>query len=249
MSASDHSATFYHPAALIAGQTVAISSEESHHALTVLRLKKGDVVRLFDGQGGSATGVFVYTQKKAALVEIRESYNEALGPLARLTLAVAPPKSSRQAVLVEKCTELGLGRMLPLVTERGVVQPTSALVERWRRKVIEACKQCGRAWVSEIASPAGLHDVLSRLGPEEHVAIAHRGAGAIPLAAWSRDAAGSPTTILIGPEGGWSPGELRQAAAARCPSVLLGEATLRVETAAIAAAAWYCILNAPRSGD
>jgi 16S rRNA (uracil1498-N3)-methyltransferase len=151
-----------------------------------------------------------------------------------ITLAVALPKGERQKWLVEKLTELGVARLVPLVTERGVAEATAAAIARLERGVIEASKQCGRDTLMEIAAPASVAEI-----------VAGKVAGVIGLVA---DPAGRPLDTagwperaevlgLVGPEGGFSPGELAATDAAGWPRVALAAHVLRVETAAVALAA------------
>jgi 16S rRNA (uracil1498-N3)-methyltransferase len=152
-----------------------------------------------------------------------------------LTLAVALPKGERQKWLVEKATELGATRLVPLITERGVAQPVEAALDRLRRTVIEASKQCGRNRLMEIAAPVSACALFSQASTADERLIADP-AGQ-PLAA---TAIGAGTGILaaIGPEGGFAPAELAAAREAGWQPVSLGPRILRIETAAIALAAW-----------
>ena len=157
-----------------------------------------------------------------------------------LTLAVALPRGERQKWLVEKATELGVKRIVPLVTERGVAVASDAAIERLKRQVIEASKQCGRNRLMEIAQPVDAAALFASA----------RGEGARVLA----DPAGQPLgemiqggashrewLIAVGPEGGFTAAELAGAQGAGWQFVSLGPRILRVETAAVALAAWAAL--------
>lgn len=215
-----------------AGRAV-LTGDEARHLARVLRAEVGDEVTLFDGSGRSwAARVTALGRDTVALETGEPRVQPAGGRL--LTVAVALPKGERQKWLVEKLTELGVARLVPLVTERGVAEATAAAVARLERGVIEASKQCGRDTLMEIGEPASVAEV-----------VAGRAADAIGLVADPRgqplDPAGWPTHTevigLVGPEGGFSAAELSVAEAAGWPRAMLGPSVLRIETAAVALAA------------
>ena len=152
-----------------------------------------------------------------------------------LVVGVSLPKGDRQKWLVEKLTELGVTELVPLVTERGVAQPTEAALERLGRSVIEAAKQCGRNRLMRIAKPQALGEwVCGETSGEIRRWIAHPAGQAIV----SLDVSvATATRIAIGPEGGFTDSEIATAIDAGWQSVNLGPRILRVETAAVALAA------------
>jgi 16S rRNA (uracil1498-N3)-methyltransferase len=161
-----------------------------------------------------------------------------------LTLGVALPKGDRQRWLVEKAVELGVTRLAPLRTARGVAQPVDRAVERLRRTVIEASKQCGRNRLMEVLAPQELGDYLA--GPSGEAArwIAHPGAAAPDLSAGDAPRASDaphPVYLAVGPEGGFTPEEVELARAAGWRPVGFGPRTLRIETASVALAAFVAI--------
>jgi len=209
--------------------------DEARHLARVLRAAPGDEVAVFSGTGTQWPARVVRIGRDE--VELETGPGRADPPAAGppLTLAVALPKGERQKWLVEKLTELGVTRLLPLRTERGVAEATPAAVERLRRGVIEACKQCGRNTLMEIAAPATVAEVLAGL------TAGCRGVVADPLgpaldAAALRNGAGA-VLALVGPEGGFTAAELAAAQQAGAGRATLGPHILRVETAAVALAA------------
>ncbi|MCA9117460.1 MAG: 16S rRNA (uracil(1498)-N(3))-methyltransferase, partial [Planctomycetaceae bacterium] len=128
---------------LEAAAEVELEGNEAHHLLHVVRLRPGERVLLFDGKGTDADAVIVATSRRKVelrVEELRRHLPEASG----LTLAVAPPKGERLRWMVEKLTELGVSRWVPLLTERGVVSPGEGRQSKMPQWVIEAARQCGR---------------------------------------------------------------------------------------------------------
>lgn len=223
-----------------------LSGPEAHHLAHVLRAPSGMEVALFDGRGGEYRARVSRVAKQQVTLEILEHLPAERESTLKLALAVSLPKGDRQRWLIEKATELGVDRLIPLVTTRGVAQPTDATLERLRRGVIEACKQCGRNRLLEIAPAQRLADLVATSAEAFAVrAAAHpRGkmnlAAVCDLAANVRDNQDRQTIVVaLGPEGGFTPEEISHLTAARWELVDLGPRILRVETAAIAVAACW----------
>ncbi len=192
-----------------------LSADDSHHLFKVLRLRSGETVVASDGRGRWTRCAVVGGSLVAdGSVELEPA------PLAPLTVAFAPAKGERTEWAVQKLTELGCDRLVPLFTERGVVRWAGAreakALERLRRVVAEAAAQSRRVWLPEVTRVMTLAELVAS-GP---VALAVRGGPAFDP---------STTAIAVGPEGGWAPGEL-----AIAPSTVgLGPSVLRSETAAV----------------
>lgn len=211
----------------------ALAGDEARHLTRVHRARVGDDVRVFDGAGHEWAARVAAIERDRVSLDLVADLPGQPSPTRSLTLAVALPKGERQKWLVEKLTELGVTRLVPLVTERGVAEATAAAIERLTRGVIEACKQCGRNTLMEIGSPATL-DSLASTHPHALRLIAHPDGA--PLA----EAYGSGQTAIvaaIGPEGGFTDEEIAAAAGRGFYRVSLGPLILRIETAAIAIAA------------
>lgn len=230
-------------AAAITGDRATLDGDEARHLAAVMRLAVGDEAIVFDGSGCEfVTRVAAIKKHEVELqvVERRELSRELPVPI---TLAVALPKGDRQKWLVEKATELGVARLVPLVTERGVAQPAEGTLERLRRSVIEASKQCGRNRLMEIREAADASAYFQAAGSSDWRIIADpRGT---PLSAVSYDAAQCAELVglqfAVGPEGGFTDRELAAAREARWQPVSLGPRILRVETAAMALASWAAL--------
>jgi 16S rRNA (uracil1498-N3)-methyltransferase len=227
----------------ITSEQATLDGPEAHHLLNVMRAKVGAKITLFDDSGAEFDAIVEATRRADATVRILERHEIDRELPFDLTLGVALPKGDRQKWLVEKLTELGVTTLVPLITERGVAQPTENAAERLERAVIEAAKQCGRNRLLKTARPLAWSDwiALGWLGSNESEPpgiprrlIAHPGAH--PLAAFDFRSP-RPARISIGPEGGLTDEEIEQAISAGWQQISLGPRILRVETAAIALAA------------
>ena len=228
----------------ISGDRARLVGSEARHLAMVLRARVGESVLLFDGSGAEFDARVVRigrTEVDLAVV----AHHEVDRELPRsLTLAVALPKGDRQRWLVEKSVELGVTRLVPLETARGVAQPGDRALDRLQRAVIEASKQCGRNRLMEISPPQRLNDFLRGVPDETLRLIAHPDGAARPPGYWLGKAAWRPVCIAVGPEGGFNDQEI--AGAGDCPLVSLGPRLLRIETAALALAAAVCLAWNPR---
>jgi 16S rRNA (uracil1498-N3)-methyltransferase len=230
---------FFLAASPRAGRAVLVG-DEARHLARVLRARVGDTVTVFAGGGVEWPARVAAIGRDEVAVEVGPPRHDppAAGP--PLALAVALPKGERQKWLVEKLTELGVARLVPLVTERGVAEATPATAARLARTVIEACKQCGRNTLLEIGPPAEPTAFLQGLPPGALAILADPIGMALDEAVGAAAAAGaSAVAALVGPEGGFTDGEIATATAAGCRRVSLGRHVLRVETAAIALAARF----------
>lgn len=214
-----------------AGGVVILDDEEAHH-LRVRRVGDGAAVRLVDGRGGVATARLALDRDVVAARVMAATVVPA-PPVTELL--VGSGDRDRFLNLIEKATELGATRLVPLVTERSqqVASRFQAVhVEKGVSRAREALKQCGAAWVPAVVSPAALSEAV-------------RGVGAVTTR-FVADAEGAPMPSVregdavcwaVGPEGGFTPAELAALKSAQFRSVSLGRATLRYDTAALAALA------------
>jgi 16S rRNA (uracil1498-N3)-methyltransferase len=217
------------------GQSALLEGDEARHLARVLRAKVGDAVTLFDGRGRAWEAHVANLGRDRVTLDLGAALPATPPPAVPVTLAVALPKGDRQKWMVEKLTELGVARLVPLITTRGVAEATDAARIRLERGVIEACKQCGRDTLMEIGPATPLADLLAAppSGTRTLLADPH---GRPPEAAL----AAGPTAaivVLVGPEGGFTAEEVTAAEAGGCERVTFGRHILRIETAAIAAAA------------
>lgn len=234
---------FFSPHPVTAG-CMMLDGPEAHHLLNVMRASVGDEVTLFDDSGAefrATVQTLRRTDAELRIVERREIDREL--PFA-LVVGVALPKGDRQKWLIEKLTELGVTAIVPLITDRSIAQPAESALDRLRRSVIEAAKQCGRnrlmkietarTWIDWISGDCGLENKKSEITQ----LVAHP--SGLPLSEISFPQS-APTQLAIGPEGGLTDTEVATATAAGWQSVSLGPRILRVETAAVALAAAFAM--------
>ncbi|MEJ0036950.1 MAG: 16S rRNA (uracil(1498)-N(3))-methyltransferase [Gammaproteobacteria bacterium] len=223
--------------ALATGSNCVIGGSAANHVMRVLRLRDGDALTLFDGRGGEYGARIAGFRKDSVQVEVREHRKVERESGLNLTLAQGISRGERMDWVMQKATELGVARIVPLITERSVVKldekQRERKVEHWRAIVIAACEQSGRNRVPEIATPCAFREVLR---PDDR---AGRKLLLSPLGNLNaRDlalAASEPATLLVGPEGGLSEEERDLAVDAGFEQVRMGPRVLRTETAAIAA--------------
>jgi 16S rRNA (uracil1498-N3)-methyltransferase len=221
-------------AAAPVGDRAVLTGDEARHLSRVLRGQPGDEVVVFAGTGVEWPARIVRIARDEVELQLADPSTDPLRSGPRLTLGVALPKGERQKWLVEKLTELGVDRLVPLVTTRGVAEATEAARSRLERGVIEACKQCGRNQLLEIAAPQTIAALLATDAAGLAIlADPH----APPLDAAAVRAAGRDIVGLIGPEGGFTGAEIAAVERAGAIRAGLGPHVLRVETAAIALAA------------
>ena len=220
-------------ATLSEGATVALDGAQANYLGNVLRLAVGGQVLLFDGASGEWIAIVAQMTRKSMqlTVERRTKVAEAVPDL---WLAFAPVKRTQLDWLVEKATELGVARLMPVVTRRTVVERIKG--ERLRSIAVEAAEQCGRTMLPVIDEPVALERLLKERDPGRTLYFADE-TGGEPMA---KAFAAGPGLILTGPEGGFTPEErelIRAAVGVR--PISLGPRILRAETAALAAVAGW----------
>lgn len=223
---------------LVAGKGVGLSEQAGLHLTRVLRLQAGAPLTLFDGTGGEYQGTLERDGKKFWARVGEHDPVDRESPLA-ITLLQGVARGERMDLIVQKATELGVSRILPVLTERSVVKIDGAQrarkLEHWRAVTIAACEQCGRNRVPEVAEPRALSDAFALLAPEaRRCLLAADGAQSL-----SSVAAAGPREIalLIGPEGGLADTERRFAEANGFAACHMGPRILRTETAGLTALA------------
>lgn len=238
---------FYAPPSAFAPnrQSVRLAADEARHLRDVLRLQRGDEIYVFDGEGREFHCAIEDSGREFAqlniLAEVQPAQLES--PL-DLTLAVALLKGEKFDLVVQKATELGVRRILPVITERADVRLRDAgdankRVTRWQRIALEAAKQSGRARVPEVAAPRTFQSLLESLSVEAsgpaslNVMFSERDGQRLAAAISGEEVAGRLIVALVGSEGGWTDEEIVLARQAGWKIVTLGGRTLRAETAAI----------------
>ena len=212
--------------------------DEATHATKSLRMKEGDLLIAFDGQGWQATARVRSIRRKevCCLASDRKLLPGELP--GEVTLAIALQKGDRQRLIVERLVELGIHRMIPLHTARSVAEGTDGALARLRRYSIEACKQSGRNRNLEIAEGVNLQSYLqSHIGREANGKSIQWVAHPYPFESQTKEEALSPPerasslSMIVGPEGGLTDSEVLEAIEAGWQCLNLGPRILRVETA------------------
>ena len=223
---------------LDAGATVDLDAGQANYLGNVMRLKQGDQLLLFDGSSGEWLAEVAETGKKRMALTVIEPTRPQEG-VPDLWLAFAPVKKGRVDWLVEKAVELGVARLLPVVTQRTIVDKLN--LERMRAHIIEAAEQCGRTALAEINEPVKLDALLKAHDQRRTLYFADESGGDAAAGAFSA----GPALILTGPEGGFTPEEAAAIRAApNSRAISLGPRILRAETAALAAvAAWMAAVG------
>jgi len=227
---------FYCPN-LAAGE-VTLPDDQAHHAVNVLRLEVAAEVEVFDGAGGMAVAKVTAAGKRGVMVQLLGELTVSPPPMPDLTLATAAPKGDRLEWLVEQASQLNVARIILLDCDRSVVKPkeSGGKIEKLRRLAIESAKQCGRNHVLKVEPMRTLKALLADTSLADTTVLALD-----PRAAASASQVVSPTgsfLALIGPEGGWSDGELNLLATSpQIQRVRLTPTVLRIETACAAIAA------------
>lgn len=226
---------FFCPPPLVAGVETALPAGAAHHALRVLRLKAGDAVTLFDGEGGEYGAELAHASSRAIAVRVVERRAiERESPLA-VTLVQGLAAADRMDYAVQKAVELGVAAIVPVVSARSVARLDGARaarrVEHWRQIAVAACEQSGRNRLPQVFPP---QDLALWLQAPSHARLR------VLLAP---DAAGSlgdltnpagAVELLVGPEGGFTEEESAAALAAGFRALRLGPRVLRTETAGVA---------------
>ena len=206
--------------------------DAAHYFVDVLRLRVGDEVELADGAGRLVVGDLSRSTNQWRLKRCQLTETDAAHALP-ITLLVGLIKQKRWRMVVEKSVELGVGVLVPLITQHVDWRPApkefNQLTTRWERIALEASRQCRRAVATRITAPVSLDDALAQITAPNRL-MAHTDA----QDAWRADelAPLAPTAILVGPEGGFSTTEIEAAQKSRFLPITLGSYTLRTETAA-----------------
>lgn len=236
---------FYLPQERCTGGVLRLEEREAHHALHVLRVKPGEPVVVLDGAGHEFFCEIVDRSHDSLLLRVTK--NNFLAPLpCFMALLIAIPKGKIVESIIQKSVELGARRIVPLLTERVVIRldekNKAAKREKWQQAAIAAIKQCGAAWLPEIEIPLTLEQFLAR---NERFELSLVGSLQIerrhPRECFRQfqlkhGRQPQSAAVWIGPEGDFTPEELRAIEASGAQPISLGRLVLRVETAAI-----YCL--------
>jgi 16S rRNA (uracil1498-N3)-methyltransferase len=218
---------------------ITVEGSEAHHLTAVRRIRPGDRVCLFNGDGKEYPAEVTATARRKVTLQVIgvEAPTRELG--FRLEVAAPLPKGDRGQFLLEKLTELGVTTFVPIRSQRSIIQPGEARVEKMRRHVVEACKQCGRNVLMEVAPLADWENYCGRSDLPATRILAHPSSPAVVDPA---NRARDGFAMAVGPEGGFTEAEVDKAKENGWQLLDLGPRTLRIETAALVLAAWASLL-------
>ena len=201
--------------------------------MRVRRLRSGDAIEVFDGKGRVWSAVIDTASAQACALEIGPLLSETAPPAVRIELAAALLKGDAMDRMLRTATELGVDGIRPLRCERSQVSREQAASrhEHWRRILISAAEQCRRTHLPELHPAQPFNEFLDQTDPADCLLL-RPGAPALPMRLPHRS-----TSLLIGPEGGWSKAEIERTEQLNVPAFALGELILRAETAPLAALA------------
>lgn len=212
-------------------ETPFLEGDEAKHLAQVLRVQPDQWITVFDGRGNFAEAKILSVSKQRIdlMLDLAEAKDT---PLPEITLAQAIPKGKNMDWIVQKAVELGVTKIQPIITRHTIVSPGDEKAEKWRRTALEACKQCAQFTIPEIADPLPFGKWINESEPTDLKIIASLADSPENFRATLAAHPGlTSVTILIGPEGDFSPEETAAALAAAFVPVTFGDLVLRVETA------------------
>lgn len=219
------------------GSHVQLNKDESHHLINVLRAREGSAITLFDGTGGAWNGSLIETHPKHAVVKIETSLQLPL-PSCKIILAQGMPKAKGMEQIIQKATEIGISKIIPLKTARTELrldgERQEKRIERWHTTAVEACKQSGNLLIPEITQIQSIKEFLKSTEDRDFLKlIASLEQDAEPLKIYLKNKTPSLLIWLIGPEGDFTQDEYQMARNSGFLPVSLAKNVLRIETAVV----------------
>jgi 16S rRNA (uracil1498-N3)-methyltransferase len=231
---------FYLPPPECRSEHLVLTGSEAHHAADVLRLKPGDEVAVLDGAGSELACRVETANRKKVQLTVQGRSTEPPPPW-RITLVQAIPKGKTFDAIIQKATELGVWRIVPLLSQRVTTHLEGDSIEhkaeKWRQTAVEAIKQCGQRWLPQVDLPTTLPALLARRDKFDFTLVASLQDDRKHLRAYFPVGVPRPKElcIWIGPEGDFTPEEMETIKAAGALPITLGPLILRSETAALCA--------------
>ena len=230
---------FFAEPSAVNSESITITGDDVQHISRVLRLKCGDTVSVCDGRGTDYICTLADISKSEVRAQIKQKQKKKAESSLNITLYQGLPKGDKMDFIIQKCVELGVNKIVPVIMKRTVVKPKNAILkaERWQRISAEAAKQSGRGIIPQILSPVSFGDAV----------LAVKESGALNIlpyenedksalkALLKRNSKLTDINIIIGPEGGFDDEEIELSRNSNINTVTLGKRILRCETAPIAA--------------
>ncbi len=229
---------FYCPLPLVTGAIIALPENIIRH-VQVLRLSEGDIVTLFNGEGGEFMATLTGVDRKRANAIIGAHSSREVELFFPITLAQALPEASKMDWVIEKAVELGVATIQPLAAQRSVVKLSAERAEKrqahWQGIIASASEQCGRNRLAQLEPLADFNRWIAQPSTQARILFSPRATQS--LAGWAKNQTPQAVTLMIGPEGGFTEQEEQLAVARGAILLSLGERVLRAETAGMFAVA------------
>ncbi|MFQ6036498.1 MAG: 16S rRNA (uracil(1498)-N(3))-methyltransferase [Sedimentisphaerales bacterium] len=225
------------------GQQVVFTGQQAHQIRNVLRMGPGDYIVVLDNTGCEYTAILSKVERRQVVGELIYKQRTQGEPRTQITLYQALLAREKFEWVLQKCTEVGAARFVPMVTERSIVRRpdtvTARRLSRWRRIITEAAEQSGRGRIPQLEAPVNFPDAVSGLDGFDRCLIGSPQAAGPSLREFLRAGDTEPVVValLIGPEGGFTDKEVQEACANGAIPISLGRRILRTETAAVVACA------------
>jgi len=221
----------------VKGDLINVSREEAHHIVDVMRLSSGDAIVAFDGTGREYSGKIIDVSKNGLRIKIESKNEVKTKKKVSITLVQSLPKGGKMDLIVEKAAELGVDDIIPLVTERTIVhldeERRAKKRQHWQTIAVSASKQCGRTRIPKIHPVLKFKDALAEVKKYDLALMACLSKSSKPLKECISRSKAKRVLAMIGPEGDFSPEEIKLAKSAGVKLVSFGRLVLRVDTAAI----------------
>lgn len=228
---------FYVKPEYVKNEEIIVPRQDAHHIIDVMRLGRGDDIVAFAGTGMEYCGTITSADKKGLIIKIKKINKTENSRRMHITLGQALPKRAQMDFIVEKATELGVDEIIPIVTERTIVRLDGARQEKkaghWQNIARAAAEQCGRADIPKVRHPIKFESLLDETGDYDLGLMACLHPDTVHLKKHIPDFKGRRVLVLIGPEGDFTPEEIKSARASGLKLVSFGKSVLRMDTAAI----------------
>lgn len=221
---------------------IEIFSDEAKHILNVMRMEIGDKLTICDGQSNDYLCRICETGKNCLKAKIEETTKSESEPKTKITLYQGLPKSDKMELIIQKCVEIGICRIVPVITERAVVKIEKGAkedkkTERWQKIAESAAKQSGRGIIPAVERPMKFKDAIEEAVKNGEAIIPYENEKDRGLKEFVKNSKAENIGIFIGPEGGFDTKEIEFAVENGVMSVTLGKRILRTETAGIVTSA------------
>ena len=229
---------FFVKSNMICGSEITLSEEDSAHLARVLRADIGDMITVCDDIGTEYEAEIFYISKKEVKAKITDYKKSATEAKVEVTIFQGLPKGSKMELIIQKCVEIGVCRIVPMATVRAVVkindEKSAGKVKRWNKIAEEAAKQSGRGIIPVVEAPLSFKEAAGKASEFDMAIIAYEQHDKADIKTYLRSKTPKKIAVYIGPEGGFDEEEIKIAEDSGIYAVSLGKRILRTETAPIA---------------